>query len=397
MNIFSNFENKPAMPQLPSIYIIQASDAPQHTGKLQEILQEMQAENRIRDFKILDEKRDFSSFSDKLREEDMVILVLTHQLESDKTKIENSFKVIKEKHPDIRIVEILLDNIIYDNSFITFPMDLRPINIRDNVDTAWNDIEQNLKTMLSRVEQDSPDQKVPEWLQGDLIWPWESPGRWNGALFLGLAGSVFVVIAQFLNFSNDPRGLSLFQILGGSLLIGGVLYSIAGAVSRMRRASIFFAVAYAFAIMILWITTFGTYEDVVGAALVFGGPISAVVGSTIGRFQSPIRLSGMIFLGIWPWFFTEFEPIDAAFLLNTVVIAVLLCLLAWQKPIEPKHAVKLGAFPFALNLAGGCLIYMIVSNPVYVEGNAFFLTILTIVTAASLGLVYRINRKRFAG
>ena len=38
------------MAPLPGIYTIQASDAPQHTGKLREILQNLKSDNRIREF-----------------------------------------------------------------------------------------------------------------------------------------------------------------------------------------------------------------------------------------------------------------------------------------------------------------------------------------------------------
>lgn len=383
------------MPQLPTIYAIQASDAPQHIGKLQEILQNLQAEKRIGSFKTLGVEDDLSAIKKNIQDEDLILIILTRQLESQKEQIINSFNDIKTSG-GVRIGEIIVDNVPYENEFITFPADLRPIRNREDMDAVWGSIEENLSNIFPVHESDMEAWNLPEWLRGTLEWPWESPGRWHGALFLGLIGSAFVVVAQFLNYINDPRGISLFEMVGFGLLIGGVLYAIAGAVSRMLKASLFFAVAYAAVIMILWIISFGTYEDVVGAALILGGPISAIVGACVGRSLAPFRLSGMIFLGLWPWLFVESAPYDSAFLFNSVIIAVVLCTIAWLKPVTPKRAVKNGSLPFALNLAGGYLIYMMASDR-GLEGSAFGLTIITVIAALSLGLVYWLNKKKMNG
>lgn len=379
------------MSQLPIIYTIQASDAPQHTGRLKEILQNMETENRISSFNVLRPDDDLSSITENLEEEDLILIVLTRQLEEQKEQIEKRFKTLNTVNP--RVAEIIVDNVVYDNEFITFPADLRPIRDREDMDGAWNGIKQNLMELFPAREWD-----LPEWLRGDLEWPWKSPERWHGALLLGLTGTLFVAIAQFVNYVNDPRGLSLLGAVGFSILLAGPLYAIAGAISGIRKAPLFFSVAGAIGLMGLWIIFFGTYEDVVGAALVAGGPVSAIVGAAVGRSHNPFRLGGMIFLGMWPFLFSEAEPfgVDGAFLVNPVFIAAVLCLLAWMKPVEPIYAVKVGTLPFALNLAGGFLIYLMAAEQ-FLTGSAVLVTLLTAVAATSLAGVYWINHRRVNG
>jgi len=44
--------------------------------------------------------------------------------------------MLKSNQPGLRIAEILADNLIYDNEFITFPDDLRPIRNREDMDES---------------------------------------------------------------------------------------------------------------------------------------------------------------------------------------------------------------------------------------------------------------------
>lgn len=149
------------MASLPAIYTIEASDAPQQTDRLREILQNLETENRVRGFTVLGAEDELSSITDNMGEEDLILIVLSRQLEEHKKRIENRFKALKSRMPGVRVAEILVDNIVYDNEFITFPTDLRPIRNREDMDDAWSSIKMSLNDMFpakkKQVQIDQPD------------------------------------------------------------------------------------------------------------------------------------------------------------------------------------------------------------------------------------------------
>lgn len=136
------------MASLPSIYTIQASDVPQHTDKLREILQELETQNRIKGFTTLGVDDDLSSKSYKLKTDDMILILLTNELEGKRELIKKKVSALNSDLPGLRVAEILVDNVIYDNDFITFPDDLRPIRNREDMDEAWNSIARSLRDMF---------------------------------------------------------------------------------------------------------------------------------------------------------------------------------------------------------------------------------------------------------
>ena len=191
----------------PAIYTIQTSDASQHTGKLQEILQNLKTANRIVDFTLLDSDENLSAIAENIEEEDMVLIVLTHQLESKKKHIESIFRNLKSNKPGTRVAEVIVDNVVYDNEFITFPADLRPIRDRDDMDVVWNGIEQNLKDMypVKKIEKPVPQK--------------------NWSKYLKITGIFVLVVLTFFilrGFTNDLYDLFmfLFKILGIVVTVG---------------------------------------------------------------------------------------------------------------------------------------------------------------------------------
>ena len=148
---------------LPKIYTIQAFDAPQHTERLRTILQEMQTEDRIRDFTVLKPVEDLSTLEEPVNEGDMILIVLTDGLEPQRAMIERKVRDFGTKMPGLRVAEILVDNIVYDNDFITFPDDLRPIRNREDMDEAWNSIARSLRDMFP-VRQKKKAKPFPQWI-----------------------------------------------------------------------------------------------------------------------------------------------------------------------------------------------------------------------------------------
>ncbi len=145
------------MPNQPTIHLIHASDAPQHLGTLQEILQKLKAEHRIADFTILSPGDQLASLAGQIKDDDGVLTLLTQGLEPDKAEIESKLKALKDSHPGIKIAEIIVDQVTYENEFITFPSDLKPIRGRDDMDAVWSDIEQSLRDIFPAEIPEEPD------------------------------------------------------------------------------------------------------------------------------------------------------------------------------------------------------------------------------------------------
>lgn len=179
------------MTQFPSVTTIQASDAPQHTAKLQEILQDLKAENRIESIATLGAEGDLSSVTRTVREGDLILVMLTHQLDSRRRQIESELKALRADQPGVRIGEIIVDNVPYENEFITFPADLRHIRDREDMDAVWSGIEQSLKDMF-------PAKKAPK-PTPSTDWP----------KHLKIAGIVLGVVLAFFIFKglmNEDTG-----------------------------------------------------------------------------------------------------------------------------------------------------------------------------------------------
>jgi len=94
------------MASLPVIYTIQVSDAPQHTDRLREILQNLKTGNRISGFSISGPDDDLLSLAENVVEDDMILIVLTDELETHKGQIELRFRTLKDTQPGEK--EILL-------------------------------------------------------------------------------------------------------------------------------------------------------------------------------------------------------------------------------------------------------------------------------------------------
>ena len=144
----------------PVIYIIQASDAPEHTGRLRKIIQNLRSENRISRFTVLSADEDISTLPGKLKKGDMVLIVLTRQLEDHKNRIETRFSFLKNKQNGAKAAEVLIDNVVYDKAYITFPPDLVPIRNRKDMDYAWSSTMESLKTMFPKMK--GKGQEKPE-------------------------------------------------------------------------------------------------------------------------------------------------------------------------------------------------------------------------------------------
>src|SRR5262245_58739301 len=133
--------------QPPIIQLIHASDAPQHTGELKSILLRMKSENRISDFFTLDISKSAGNISFKGEDRQGVIVLLTNEIESKRTEIEKLLKGITLEKQEIKLIEVIVDNLPYNNNFISFPQDLMPIRSLVDMNAVWNGIEQDLRAI----------------------------------------------------------------------------------------------------------------------------------------------------------------------------------------------------------------------------------------------------------
>jgi uncharacterized membrane protein len=144
----------------PSIHVVHASDAPQHTGELKTILQRLKAEHRIVDFSAMDISTDPDSLFFKNEDHQGIIVLLTNEIERTRAKIESLINNITFEKQDIKLIEIIVDNLPYRNNFISFPQDLMPIRTRDDMNLIWNGIENDLKMLFPMPEQEQPLSEV---------------------------------------------------------------------------------------------------------------------------------------------------------------------------------------------------------------------------------------------
>lgn len=167
------------------IYIIHAKDADQHLGNLKHILNNLKKENRIADYTpIKSTSVEENSFQD-IAAGDMVILMLTHDLATDKAVIEQWLIDLKEKQPDCKIAEIIVDNIPYAPHFIAFPADLQPIRSREDMDNVWQSIESTLKDFF-------PVKVEPK------------PAAWKKYLPYGVGLAILIFLAIVFWPRNNP-------------------------------------------------------------------------------------------------------------------------------------------------------------------------------------------------
>jgi PKD repeat protein len=136
------------MPNLPSVYLIHGSDAPQHTAKMKEILQELVKENRIKAFKTLESKTEWVLPSDELVDRDLIIVLLTDQIANYHLAGTRGLRDLQAKTKQLKVMEIIVDNVPYDDSFIIAPVSTEPIRASPEIDEIWAGIKKDLLLMF---------------------------------------------------------------------------------------------------------------------------------------------------------------------------------------------------------------------------------------------------------
>jgi hypothetical protein len=133
----------------PKVILIHAPDAPQHVGELKSILQRMKSDNRISGVDVFQVDNDVSSLPLKSVSDNSIVVVLTRDLEGSRGQLEKLLHEVDAER-DAKLIEIIVDNLPYNNNFISLPADLIPIRARDDMNLVWNGIERNLEMLFPK-------------------------------------------------------------------------------------------------------------------------------------------------------------------------------------------------------------------------------------------------------
>ena len=134
-----------------TIYCIHANDAAQHLGKFQQISDRFKTENRIEDFIALSADQANQMLPEKAGGKDLVVVMLTNGLDSRLEELRDLLKQQQRNSANIRLAEIIVDNIPYENDFITLPHnDGKPIRERADMDQVWSNIEKDLEALFPK-------------------------------------------------------------------------------------------------------------------------------------------------------------------------------------------------------------------------------------------------------
>lgn len=140
------------MLNLPSVYLIYGSDAPQHSTKMKEILLELVKENRIKAFKTLESKTEWLLPSEEFVERDLIIVLLTDQIAEYHVAGTRGLKELQAKNKQLKVMEIIVDSVPYDDSFIIAPITTEPIRKSPQIDEIWAGIKKDLFVMFPAPE-----------------------------------------------------------------------------------------------------------------------------------------------------------------------------------------------------------------------------------------------------
>ncbi len=134
-----------------TIYCIHATDASQHFGKMQEIANRFKAENRISTFIPMSVEEAKRSLSEKVEEDDLIVVMLTNELDAALKDLRDFLKQQQKNSSGIRIAEIIIDNIPYEREFMNLPInDDKPVRDRVDMDQVWSNIEKDLEALFPK-------------------------------------------------------------------------------------------------------------------------------------------------------------------------------------------------------------------------------------------------------
>lgn len=114
--------------------------------------------------------------------------------------------------------------------------------------------------------------------------------RQRTSLWSGLVAGSISVLVNLLIYARDSRNIGPFRMQGinatavGGGFVAGLIWMAAGAIASPRRTSLTSAIGTSFVVLVLWIAAFGTYADVLLAAVSVGAPLGGIAGALCSRW-----------------------------------------------------------------------------------------------------------------
>jgi len=207
------------------IYVIHANDADLHLGNLKAILGDLQNEERITGYELLGHIDQEAGALQNVGSKDMVINMLSNGMVAERSGLTKVLHGLKERLPECKVGEIIIDNIPYEPEFIAFPTDLMPIRSRENMDAVWNELAVYFRDLFPKPEMKPIPDNVPE-KKSSLRQFLEKPYQmfWISVpviLMLGLAtAATFTAIDRTL--SSDV--VTITKIIAVIFIAIGVVY-----------------------------------------------------------------------------------------------------------------------------------------------------------------------------
>jgi hypothetical protein len=137
----------------PNVYVFCASDSLPHQPAVSEILASLAGRECIASFIYFNKPESYEAAFGKIQTGDLALLLLSNGFVSLQSQIESQLKELHAKKSGLKLAEILIDNVPYDDSFTLLPSDLVPIAGRNDPSSAWLSIQKKLEEWFPKVEK----------------------------------------------------------------------------------------------------------------------------------------------------------------------------------------------------------------------------------------------------
>jgi len=186
------------MSQLPHIHLIYAADAPLVLAKFVSLLQNWLEENRISSFDALHVTHGTESDISKIRQGDIILVLLSNGLLSLLPEIE---KNILPKLDSVRVVGVKVDNVSLQKADIILPLDLKAIRNSDKPEKVWKDIRETLIRLVPKNTEEEGGQTKKQNPIFIIV----------GVLILGIG--IFLLYKHFFSSQNGDSGIPIEEII----------------------------------------------------------------------------------------------------------------------------------------------------------------------------------------
>lgn len=138
------------METFPMIYVLHGSDVQSHTEAFSKILINLQSESRISGYTFIPANQDLTTFKSNVHITDFLVVMLSSEIELQLVRIMSIFNEIKTTKPGVRIAEVIIDNIPYEDDYLVFPKNLQAIRLQKDMDGAWAGVQKDLQDLLPK-------------------------------------------------------------------------------------------------------------------------------------------------------------------------------------------------------------------------------------------------------